>query len=120
MDVLNYFATQEWKFTNDRLHALMAKLTSKDRENFFCDVRDIDWNVYFETYIRGIRVYLIKDPLDTLPQARVKWQSPSFGPSSADRLAKKSMCLDLRLTSLVNPQIKRRRDEERGAKMRMS
>lgn len=74
MDVLNYFATQEWKFTNDRLHALMAKLTSKDRENFFCDVRDIDWNVYFETYIRGIRVYLIKDPLDTLPQARVKWQ----------------------------------------------
>lgn len=74
MDVLNYFATQEWKFTNDRLHALMIKLTSKDRENFFCDIRDLDWNVYFETYISGIRVYLIKDPLDTLPQARIKWQ----------------------------------------------
>lgn len=74
MDVLNYFSTQEWKFTNDRLHALMMKLTSKDREYFFCDIRDLDWNVYFETYISGIRVYLIKDPLDTLPQARVKWQ----------------------------------------------
>lgn len=74
MDVLNYFSTQEWKFTNDRFHALIAKLTSKDREKFFCDIRNIDWNVYFETYISGIRVYLIKDPLDTLPQARVKWQ----------------------------------------------
>lgn len=74
MDVLNYFSTQEWKFTNDRLHALMIKLTSKDRENFFCDIRDLDWNVYFETYISGIRIYLIKDPLDTLPQARIKWQ----------------------------------------------
>lgn len=74
MDVLNYFSTQEWTFTNDRLQALMMKLTSKDSKNFFCDVRDLDWNVYFETYISGIRVYLIKDPLDTLPQARVKWQ----------------------------------------------
>ncbi|KYN33349.1 hypothetical protein ALC56_12060 [Trachymyrmex septentrionalis] len=74
MDVLNYFATQEWKFTNDRLHALMEKLTFKDRKKFYFDIRDVDWNVYFETYIRGIRVYLIKDPLDTLPQARVKWQ----------------------------------------------
>lgn len=74
MDVLNYFATQEWIFTNERFHALMAKLTSKDRETFFCDIQNLDWNVYFETYISGIRVYLIKDPLDTLPQARVKWQ----------------------------------------------
>lgn len=74
MDVLNYFATQEWKFTNDRLHELMEKLTFKDREKFYFDIRDVDWNTYFETYIRGIRIYLIKDPLDTLPQARVKWQ----------------------------------------------
>ncbi|EZA57926.1 Putative fatty acyl-CoA reductase [Ooceraea biroi] len=74
MDVLNYFATQEWMFTNDRLHALLAKLTFKDRQHFYCDVRDVDWNVYFETYILGIRLYLIKDPLDTLHQARVKWQ----------------------------------------------
>ncbi|KAL0100178.1 hypothetical protein PUN28_019540 [Cardiocondyla obscurior] len=74
MDVLNYFSTQEWKFTNERLHMLMSKLTFKDREQFYCDIRKVDWNTYFETYIRGIRVYLIKDPLDTLPQARIKWQ----------------------------------------------
>jgi len=74
MDVLNYFSTQEWIFTNDRLHAMIAKLTSYDRKNFDCDIRNLDWEVYFETYLRGIRVYLIKDPMDTLPQARVRWQ----------------------------------------------
>lgn len=72
--MLEYFCTQEWKFTNDRLRTMIGKLSPKDRHNFFCDIRDIDWNVYFETYIQGIRVYLIKDPLDTLPQARVRWQ----------------------------------------------
>lgn len=74
MDVLNYFSTREWTFTNDQLHAMQAKLTSKDRTSFYCDIRDVNWHDYFETYISGIRVYLLKDPLDTLPQARAKWQ----------------------------------------------
>ncbi|XP_032678741.1 fatty acyl-CoA reductase wat isoform X2 [Odontomachus brunneus] len=74
LDVLKYFCTQEWTFTNDQLRAMMSKLSTKDRDNFYCDIQDVDWNVYFETYIQGIRVYLIKDPLETLPQARAKWQ----------------------------------------------
>ncbi|KAG7201488.1 hypothetical protein KM043_004247 [Ampulex compressa] len=74
MDVLNYFTTTEWKFTNDTLKGLLKNLSPKDREYFFCDMRDLVWDTYFETYLRGIRVYLIKDPLDTLPQARAKWQ----------------------------------------------
>ncbi|EFN84876.1 Fatty acyl-CoA reductase 1 [Harpegnathos saltator] len=74
LDVLKYFCTQEWTFTNDRLRAMIGKLSPKDSDRFFCDIQDVDWNVYFETYIQGIRVYLIKDPLDTLPQARARWQ----------------------------------------------
>lgn len=74
VDVLNYFTTQEWTFTNDQLRAMMSKFSSYDRKNFNCDIRNLEWEVYFETYLRGIRVYLIKDPMDTLPQARVRWQ----------------------------------------------
>lgn len=74
MDVLNYFSTNEWMFTNEQFHGVMAKLSNDDRDHFYCDVRDINWDNYFEEYIRGIRIYLIKDPLDTLPQARVRWQ----------------------------------------------
>ncbi|XP_078047829.1 fatty acyl-CoA reductase wat isoform X4 [Augochlora pura] len=74
MDVLNYFTTNQWTFTNDTVKAVINKMSPEDRQNFVCDVTTIDWDQYFRTYIRGIRIYLIKDPLDTLPQARAKWQ----------------------------------------------
>ncbi|XP_060821876.1 fatty acyl-CoA reductase wat isoform X2 [Bombus pascuorum] len=74
MDVLNYFSIHEWKFSNNNIRELLNKMTEEDRENFACDIADIDWDQYFRTYIRGIRMYLIKDPLDTLPKARIKWQ----------------------------------------------
>ncbi|OAD52165.1 hypothetical protein WN48_02768 [Eufriesea mexicana] len=74
MDVLNYFTTKEWKFSNDNIKSLLNKLSEKDRENFACDITQVNWDHYFRAYVQGIRVYLIKDPLDTLPQARIKWQ----------------------------------------------
>lgn len=74
MDVLNYFSTKQWTFGNDRLNALVKKMDPKDQELFFCDIKKLIWDEYFQTYLRGIRVYLIKDPLETLPEARVKWQ----------------------------------------------
>ncbi|XP_015586810.1 fatty acyl-CoA reductase wat [Cephus cinctus] len=74
MAVLNYFTTKEWKFTNNRVKAMIEKLTPEDQKNFYFDIKKIVWDTYFQTYMQGIRVYLIKDPLDTLPQARVKWQ----------------------------------------------
>lgn len=74
MEVLNYFTTKEWLFTSNHINSLIAKLDSKDRNLFFCDMREVVWDTYFQNYMRGIRLYLIKDPLDTLPQARVKWQ----------------------------------------------
>ncbi|KAG8038013.1 hypothetical protein G9C98_006338 [Cotesia typhae] len=74
MNVLNYFSTQQWSFTNQRLNSLVNRLDPRDKDLFFCDIKELDWNEYFKTYLVGIRVYLIKDPLDTLPQARIKWQ----------------------------------------------
>ncbi|XP_014210801.1 fatty acyl-CoA reductase wat-like [Copidosoma floridanum] len=74
MDVLNYFTTKEWSFTNGAVHALVDKLDNRDRTLFNMDMRDVVWDTYFQNYMRGIRLYLIKDPIDTLPQARVRWQ----------------------------------------------
>ncbi|XP_067204593.1 fatty acyl-CoA reductase wat-like [Linepithema humile] len=74
LDVMDYFCQQEWAFTNDRVRAMIAKFTSNNRKNFDCDIKNLNWKVYFKRYARGVRVYLIKDPLDTLPQARAKWR----------------------------------------------
>ena len=74
MEVLNYFTLKEWQFSNEHVRSLADKLDSKDKELFPMDIKEVVWDTYFQTYIRGIRIYLMKDPLDTLPQARVKWQ----------------------------------------------
>ncbi|KAK0079381.1 hypothetical protein PV325_001342 [Microctonus aethiopoides] len=74
MDVLNYFSTKQWTFGNNRMNSLIKRLHPKDKEIFFCNIKDLVWDTYFQTYLQGIRVYLIKDPLETLPEARVKWQ----------------------------------------------
>ncbi|XP_043685230.1 fatty acyl-CoA reductase wat-like isoform X1 [Vespula pensylvanica] len=73
-DVLRHFSTIEWNFMNERWNELTRKLTSEDRELFFCDVKGLVWNNYFMSYVLGIRKYILKDPIETLPQARIKWQ----------------------------------------------
>ena len=78
MQVLNYFSTKKWDFGNDRVNAMHDKLTTQDRRKYFFDIKSIIWDTYFQTYIQGIRVYLIKDPLESLPVARVKWQRYNF------------------------------------------
>ncbi|XP_048516238.1 fatty acyl-CoA reductase wat-like isoform X2 [Athalia rosae] len=74
MTVLNYFTTQEWKFSTDRVRSMLGKLEMDDRQNFSFNIQDISWDTYFETYIQGIRLYLLKDPVETLPQAKIRWQ----------------------------------------------
>ncbi|KAF7379271.1 hypothetical protein HZH68_017116 [Vespula germanica] len=69
-----YFTTKEWVFINERWNELLNKVTAKDRELFFCDMKDLVWETYFQSYILGIRTYIIKDPIETLPQARLKFR----------------------------------------------
>ncbi|XP_046837355.1 fatty acyl-CoA reductase wat-like isoform X2 [Vespa crabro] len=73
-NLLSYFSINEKKFTNERWNELLKKLTLKDRELFYCDMKDLVWNTYFETYFTGVRKYILKDPIETLPQARIKWR----------------------------------------------
>ncbi|XP_046837373.1 fatty acyl-CoA reductase wat-like isoform X1 [Vespa crabro] len=72
--LFQYFTTTKLNFTNKRWNELLSKLTTEDRELFFCDIKDINWDKYFENYILGIRMYVLKDPIETLPQARIKWR----------------------------------------------
>ncbi|XP_043499998.1 fatty acyl-CoA reductase wat-like, partial [Polistes fuscatus] len=72
--VLNFFTLNEWKFRNDNVLKLWDKLSLVDKHNFFFNAADIDWQCYFETYIRGIRVYLAKDPMETLEESKIYYR----------------------------------------------
>lgn len=56
------------------MHNLLEDMSDDDKRIFFCDLRQLDWQDYFIEYFKGIRIYLIKDPEDTLKAARVKYQ----------------------------------------------
>lgn len=73
-DLLSIFATTEWKFTNERWNELLKKLTAEDRQLFFCDMKELVWDTFFKKYPLGIRTYILKDPIETIPQARIKWR----------------------------------------------
>lgn len=48
---------------------LWKKTNQADRELFPFDIRIVLWMQYFKSYILGIRQYLLKDPLNTVPAA---------------------------------------------------
>ncbi|XP_063924899.1 fatty acyl-CoA reductase wat-like [Zophobas morio] len=72
--VISYFTTQDWIFKSQRIRRMLEKMTDEDQQIFFCNLKKLDWHKFFESYLLGIRVYLIQDPLDTLKDAQVRWK----------------------------------------------
>uniref|UniRef100_A0A0A9WBX3 Fatty acyl-CoA reductase n=2 Tax=Lygus hesperus TaxID=30085 RepID=A0A0A9WBX3_LYGHE len=73
-EVLAFFSTRDWQFTNQNVRALLERVPPKDREEFTFDISQLDWDKFFYNYIRGLRVYLLKDGWETLPRAQIKWR----------------------------------------------
>ncbi|KAK9884343.1 hypothetical protein WA026_005293 [Henosepilachna vigintioctopunctata] len=74
IDVLSYFTTRNFEFQSTRVRNLIQKMSSEDQKIFFCDLKELDWNVYFKVYLKGVRVYLLQDDMKTLDDALVRWR----------------------------------------------
>ncbi|XP_033211757.1 fatty acyl-CoA reductase wat-like [Belonocnema kinseyi] len=72
-DVISHFCTREWTFTNGNVQSMWDRLDSKDQQIFRFNMKNFNWELYFETYLKGIRVYLFKDDLSTLEQSKKRW-----------------------------------------------
>lgn len=74
-----YFSTHEWNFQTDNFTSLNQAL-AKTGENAYlpCDITSYKWKEYLKTYILGIRKFVLKDTLDSLPAARQKVQKYVF------------------------------------------
>ncbi|XP_016971896.2 putative fatty acyl-CoA reductase CG5065 [Drosophila rhopaloa] len=70
VECLEYFATRQWRFKDDNVHALLNTLSPKDREIFVFDVRHINWDKYVERYVLGFREFLFKQRPESLPASR--------------------------------------------------
>lgn len=66
--VISFFSTQQFTFTNLNTQRLFTSLAEADKSLFNFDMDGFDWEKYMFWHIRGIRAYLVKDPLSTVPQ----------------------------------------------------
>ena len=71
MDLLEFFATNEWVFENTNTQRLFEGLHPDDKRDFNFDVRTIDWPSYVQTYCYGIRLYILKEDLTNLEAAKM-------------------------------------------------
>jgi len=67
-EVISYFSLQSWTFHDENTRSLVSKLSNQDKSLFHFDVSKLDWNEYFKKHVVGIRMYIVKDPMVTLPQ----------------------------------------------------
>ncbi|XP_063220031.1 putative fatty acyl-CoA reductase CG5065 [Bacillus rossius redtenbacheri] len=65
-----FFALNEWKFQCDNIRSL--QLDPEDKKLFEVDITQMNWEKYTQQYILGIRKFILKDSVDTLPFARQK------------------------------------------------
>nr|XP_018907044.1 PREDICTED: putative fatty acyl-CoA reductase CG5065 [Bemisia tabaci] len=72
-DTLEYFSNKEWTFHNNNVQNLWKQMTPEDQNIFFFDMAQMSWEYHTEALCLGMRVYLLKDDVDTLPEARKKW-----------------------------------------------
>lgn len=68
-DVIAYFGTRSWDFKNRNVQSLWKSLDAKDKDLFFFDMSQLDWDKYFFVYTSGVRQYLLKDDPSTIPAA---------------------------------------------------
>ena len=71
--MISYFSTRDWKFTNKNVQDLWQKLDEDDKKLFDFNIDELDWDRYFYSYVRGIRLYLLKDDFSTIPQALARY-----------------------------------------------
>lgn len=70
MYLTSHFTLREWVFTNNNVRQIWNGLSISEKHIFPFDVTEIDWRIFLRDHLLGIRQYLLKDDISTLPKAR--------------------------------------------------
>ncbi|PNF39259.1 hypothetical protein B7P43_G16960 [Cryptotermes secundus] len=73
--LVKYFSLREWKYHDTNVRSLLGKLTPEDRDIFNFDIKQLNWNEYIESCVKGVRQHILKDDMSTLAFARKRYQT---------------------------------------------
>lgn len=68
VEIISYFSLQSWMFHDNNTRSLLNRMSKLDRSLFNFDMAKLNWDKYFERHVSGIRLYIIHDSVDTLPE----------------------------------------------------
>lgn len=74
VDVISYFSTQQWKFTNDNVQTLWKRMSPEDQKLFDFNIANIDWQSVFKDSMLGLRTYMAQDTPDTIEPAKKRYR----------------------------------------------
>jgi alcohol-forming fatty acyl-CoA reductase len=72
LGVLQFFTTRQWDFRSDNFKAVYAKLSAEEKKIFNMNTEEVETLEYLKYCILGGRQYCLKEPLSTLPKARLQ------------------------------------------------
>ena len=52
VQVLTYFCTQEWKWSNDNMVKLNEEITDADKKTFNFDLSSLNWPDFMDDYVK--------------------------------------------------------------------
>ncbi|EFX77095.1 hypothetical protein DAPPUDRAFT_54498 [Daphnia pulex] len=70
MSCLEFYTMRQWHFVSRNPDLLLEKMSAEDRNTYNFDVRKINWESYMESYVLGVRKYLLKEDSSTLDLRR--------------------------------------------------
>lgn len=72
LEVLQFFTTRAWNFSTVNLERMISQQSKEDSKIFNMDKDSVEIKEYMMNSILGGRQYCLKEPLSTIPKARIQ------------------------------------------------
>lgn len=72
LGVLQFFTTRKWTFVSENFKNIYQKLSPEEKLIFNMNTEEVEEIGYLKSCIMGGRLYCLKEPLSSLPKARIQ------------------------------------------------
>ena len=72
IDSTAFFSLNNWDFPINNVQNLWSRMSNSEQENFYFDMKTLNWEEYMANSLFGMRTYITKEDPDTIPIAKIR------------------------------------------------
>ncbi|EFA07221.2 fatty acyl-CoA reductase wat [Tribolium castaneum] len=72
LDLIAWFSTRTWDFDDNNILKLWSEMGEEDKKIFDFNMEKLNWDAYLRDSAFGMRYFLLKESLETVPEAKRK------------------------------------------------